>query len=36
MIIYFSGTGNSSYVARLLARQLGDELLDASEQIKVE
>ena len=29
MIIYFSGTGNSRFAAEFLAKQLGDELLDA-------
>ena len=29
MIIYFTGTGNSRYCARLLADRLGDETLDA-------
>lgn len=34
MIVYFSGTGNSRYVARLFAEALGDEALDAAECIK--
>ena len=29
MIVYFSGTGNSRFAAEFLAKQLGDELLDA-------
>ena len=34
MIVYFSGTGNSRYCAQYLARQLGDELLDAAHYIR--
>lgn len=34
MIIYFSGTGNSCYVAQMLAQQLSDELFDAGQAIK--
>ena len=34
MIIYFSGTGNSRFAAEFLAKQLGDELLDAGQRIK--
>ena len=34
MIIYFSGTGNSRYVAKQLAALTGDTLLDASEYIR--
>lgn len=34
MIVYFSGTGNSRYVARMLAQQLGEELFDAREAIR--
>lgn len=34
MIVYFSGTGNSRYVAQLLAKELNDELLDATKHIK--
>ena len=34
MIVYFSGTGNSRCAAELLARQLGDDILDAGMQIK--
>jgi hypothetical protein len=29
MVIYYSGTGNSRYAAQLIARRLGDELIDA-------
>ena len=34
MIVYFSGTGNSRFAAEFLAKQLGDELLDAGRRIK--
>ena len=34
MVIYFSGTGNSRYAAKLIAHELGDELVDAAEYIK--
>ena len=34
MIVYYSGTGNSRYCAQYLARQLGDELLDAAHYIR--
>lgn len=34
MVVYFSGTGNSRFAAEYLAKQLGDELLDAGERIK--
>ena len=34
MIIYFSGTGNSRHIARLLAEQLQDNLIDAGKMIK--
>lgn len=34
MIVYFSGTGNSRYVAQWLAAALGDSLCDAGEYIK--
>lgn len=36
MIIYFSGTGNSKYVAEMLAKKLNDQLVDAGEMIKKE
>ena len=34
MIIYFTGTGNSRFAAEYLAKQLGDDLLDAGQRIK--
>ncbi len=34
MVIYFSGTGNSRYAAEYLAKQLGDDLLDAGQRMK--
>lgn len=34
MILYFSGTGNSRFAARLLAKELGEELRDAGARIK--
>ncbi len=34
MIIYFSGTGNSRYVAESIAMQINDKLIDAGEYIK--
>jgi len=34
MIVYFSGTGNSRYCARFLARELDDDLLDAGHYMK--
>lgn len=34
MILYFSGTGNSKYVAQRIASALGDELLSLNERIK--
>lgn len=34
MIVYFSGTGNSRFAAEFLAKQLGDDLLDAGQRIK--
>ena len=30
MILYFSGTGNSKYVAKRIADALGDALVDAN------
>lgn len=36
MIIYFSGTGNSKYVANMLAHHLDDQLINASKLIKKE
>ncbi len=34
MVVYFSGTGNSRFAAKILADALGDELLDAGTLIK--
>lgn len=34
MIIYFTGTGNSRYLARLLAQKLEDELVSAAQMMK--
>lgn len=34
MILYFSGTGNSRYVAEQLSERLGDELVSINEQMK--
>ena len=34
MILYFTGTGNSRYIARHIADSLGDSLLDMDERIK--
>ncbi len=34
MILYYSGTGNSRYVARRLAERLGDETVSLNERIK--
>lgn len=34
MIIYYTGTGNSRYVAKMLAHLTGDELVNANEYIK--
>ena len=34
MVIYFSGTGNSRFAAKLLAKELEDEILDAGRLIK--
>ena len=34
MILYFTGTGNSAYVARKLGEVLGDEVVDLFEKIK--
>lgn len=33
MIIYFTGTGNSRYVAKRIARSLDDELLCINDRI---
>ena len=34
MILFFTGTGNSRYIARRIADSLGDELLNMNERIK--
>ena len=34
MILYFTGTGNSRYVAQRIAEALGDELLSMNDRIK--
>ena len=34
MILYFSGTGNSRYIAERIAKSLGDELLSMNDRIK--
>ncbi len=34
MVVYFTGTGNSRYLARTLAERLSDSVLDAAELIK--
>lgn len=34
MILYFTGTGNSRYIARKIAQILGDELLSINEKLK--
>ena len=34
MIIYFSGTGNSKYVADMLGKSLDDQVVDATKMIK--
>ncbi|MEO3216075.1 MULTISPECIES: flavodoxin domain-containing protein [Romboutsia] len=34
MILYFSGTGNSRYVARKIAQELNDELISLNQLIK--
>ena len=36
MILYFSGTGNSRHVAKRMAAELDDQLLDLNERIKAE
>lgn len=36
MILYFSGTGNSRYVARKIAQELNDELISLNQLIKEE
>ena len=34
MIVYFTGTGNSRYAARMIADKTGDQAVDAGEYIK--
>lgn len=34
MILFFTGTGNSRYIACRIADSLGDELLSMNERIK--
>ena len=34
MILYFSGTGNSEYIARRIAKATGDEILSLNERIR--
>ena len=34
MVVYFTGTGNSRYCARMLASLLEDELIDSTNFIK--
>lgn len=34
MIVYFSGTGNSRYIAKRIAEKLNDDLLDVNKRIK--
>ena len=34
MILYFSGTGNSKYVAKRIADALGDEIANLNDRIK--
>ena len=34
MIVYFTGTGNSKYIAEYMAESLEDETFDAAKQIK--
>lgn len=36
MILYFSGTGNSEYVARRIGRQIDDEVLNLFERLRTE
>lgn len=36
MILYFSGTGNSRYVARKIAQELNDDLVSLNQLIKEE
>lgn len=34
MVIYFSGTGNSEYVAKMIAEKMGDDVFNANRSIK--
>ena len=34
MVLYFTGTGNSRFAAKVIAQSLGDELIDLGEKIK--
>ena len=34
MILYFSGTGNSEYVAKRIGKAVGDEVLDLFSRLK--
>ena len=34
MILYFSGTGNSAYVAKRVGKEISDEVLDLFKKIK--
>ena len=34
MILYFSGTGNSRYVAKRMGEELGDEVVSVNERLK--
>ena len=34
MVLYFTGTGNSRYIAERIAKALGDELFSINERIK--
>ena len=34
MVIYFTGTGNSEYVAKKIAEAVGDEVLNLFDKIK--
>ncbi len=36
MVVFFSGTGNSRYIAKNIAEVLGDELIDATYSVKEE
>lgn len=34
MVVYFTGTGNSRYIAQMIADKIGDNIIDAAEYIK--